>query len=324
MPLAAASRAAASRRRGTSSRSRRRCAAGTSVGSFGRDAHAADARAVEAPEIDHAQRRSEEQLRVPPGHRRVVDADLALLQAADRDLARGRQRVASRSPPPRTRGGAPAAPSMRRPRCGRLGDRAWRHRPVTGILPRSVVRWPAPWRRLLATVGRYALRHEIASGGMAVVHLGPAARGRPGSRARWPSSGCTRTWRAIPSSSRCSSTRRGWPRASGTPTSCRRSTSSRPRASSSSSWSTCRATRSLACSAPRASATRACRLPVAASIMVERAARAARRARGVRRAGPAALRSCTATCRRTTCSSAPTASRTSSTSAWPRRPGARR
>jgi eukaryotic-like serine/threonine-protein kinase len=60
-----------------------------------------------------------------------------------------------------------------------------------------------------ATVGRYALRHEIASGGMAVVHLGrligPAGFSRTVAIKRLHPHG-------IPSSSRCSSTRPASPR----------------------------------------------------------------------------------------------------------------
>ena len=173
-------------------------------------------------------------------------------------------------------------------------------------------------------IGRYALYGEIASGGMATVHFGRLLGSGRASRAPSPSSAFTRSSRATPSSSPCSSTRRGSPRASATPTWSRRSTSWRPTASSFSSWSTCTASRSRACSCG-ARARRA--RPAAdrrgdhdrASLHGLHAAHEA----NDRDAGSRST-SCTATCRRRTSSSAPTAWRASSTSASPRRAGAPR
>ena len=182
------------------------------------------------------------------------------------------------------------------------GCRARRAFPRSSVGTRSTARSrPAAWR-------------PSTSGGCS----GPS-----GSRAPWPSSGCTRTSRGIPSSSRCSSTRRASRRASGTPTSCPTlDVVSRSTASCSSSWSTCqgeslarllRAARTARRADPgRASSSRH---------RVRRPARAARGARGDGRAGRAARASCTATSPRRTSSSAPTAYRACSTSASPRPSG---
>ena len=75
--------------------------------------------------------------------------------------------------------------------------------------------------------GRYALYGEIASGGMATVHLGRLVGAVGFARIVAIKRLHPQLRQAIPSSSRCSSTRRGSRRASGTRTSSRRSTSSR-------------------------------------------------------------------------------------------------
>ena len=172
-----------------------------------------------------------------------------------------------------------------------------------------------------AVVGRYVLFGEIASGGMATVHLGrllgPAGFSRTVAIKRLhpqfakdpefvvdvPRRGAARG--AHPPPERRADARR------------RR----RPTASSSSSWSTCTASRSRGCCAraSREDAPPAARIVATIMAASLHGLHAAHEATG--RARRAARASCTATCRRRTSWSASTASRACSTSASPRRAG---
>ena len=112
-----------------------------------------------------------------------------------------------------------------------------------------------PAQPTVRRMGRYALYRKIASGGMATLYFGRLLG----------HSGFARTvavkllhpqFAQDPSSRRCSSTRRGWLRASGVPTSSPRWTSCPRTASSPSSWSTSTVSRSLHSRGRRSTPTR--------------------------------------------------------------------
>ncbi len=148
---------------------------------------------------------------------------------------------------------------------------------------------PAQAHRAISAVQPDRVRRD----GVRAPRLGSSAT--RASRAPWPSSGCTPQLAEAPGDRR-EPARRGAAssRASSTPTSSPRSTSSSPRTRRSWSWSTCGASRSRGCSGRRRA--RGAPVPVAhrREHRVRRAPRPARGPRGVQRVGRCRWASCTA------------------------------